>query len=98
MENIRGYRVPNLIDDYSIQIDPEVFKQVVNGFMIAIGPNYSDEKVKEAYDSTMLLLKEKFRVQSYPTDEHYMKLRKERNEVLYRAIEGLIELESWEAW
>lgn len=102
METVRGYRVNNLIVDCSVEIDPELFKQIRDGFMPVIGPNYSDKKVKEAYDATMLLLKEKFRVQLFPADStglcDYAKLRQERNEVLYKAIEGLIELESWESW
>jgi hypothetical protein len=66
--------------------------------MPVIGPYYSDKQVDDAYNAVMDLLKEKFRIQAFPEDSHYMELRIERNAVLRKAIEGLVELNSWESW
>jgi hypothetical protein len=68
--------------------------------MPVMGPNYSDKQVQDAYDAVMDLLKEKFRIQAFPPPKYpdYGKNRVERNTLLRKAIEGLVELESWESW
>lgn len=68
--------------------------------MPVMGPRINDNEVLKAYNEVMILLKEKYRIQAFPLPDYpdYSVDRIERNKVLYKAIESLFELESWESW
>lgn len=63
-----------------------------------MGPTYSDQQVEDIYKEVMLLLR-KHGIQKTPTDDHWpywQQYRDSRNARLKRAIEKLVELQSWE--
>ena len=71
--------------------------------MPVMGPNYSDEQADKATEEVLAFLKEHYSIQKFPSPDPFLKLdyaqdRIERNEKLRKAIHGLFELESWEAW
>ena len=68
--------------------------------MPVIGPNINDDQVLKAYDEVAALLKEKYGIQKYPLPDYpdYSVERMKRNKVLYKAIEELFVLQSWETW
>lgn len=63
------------------------------------GPEYSESEVEDIYNKVMNLLKEN-NIQKHspqgPNSKEWEKLRKKRNKKLHKAIESLIELNSWE--
>lgn len=67
--------------------------------MTVMGPTYSTQRVDEIFDKVMLLLKE-YEIQKLPVPENsfadWNQDRMKRNYMLWKAIEGLVELDSWE--
>lgn len=67
--------------------------------MTVMGPTYSTQRVDEIFDKVMLLLKE-YGIQKLPVPNNsfpdWSQDRMKRNYTLWKAIEGLVELDSWE--
>lgn len=67
--------------------------------MAVMGPTYSTQVVDEIFDRVMLLLKE-YGIQKRPVAKNsfadWNQDRMKRNYMLWKAIEGLVELDSWE--
>lgn len=66
--------------------------------MPVMGPSYSDEQVDRLYNKVMTLLQENG-IQDSPGHDlwpNWKRYRESRNARLRRAIEKLVELQSWE--
>lgn len=66
--------------------------------MPVMGPTYSDQLVEDIYQEAILLLR-KYGIQNTPGDDrwpNWRQYRDSRNARLKRAIEKLVELQSWE--